>query len=204
MKKPLIAATLTASLLAAAQQAPELPAKPAGGPVKNARYIVDPTHTFVMYEIGHYGTTTNRGRFSTKDGSVKIDADGSGGKVDITMDISSINTGVDLLNRHVMSKDFFNVAEFPTGRFVADKIDLSGDKVTEVDGTLTLLGQTHPVTLKATRFNCYLSPLINRQICGGDFETTVTRSDWGINWGISFGFEDKVRLLVQVEAVNIQ
>jgi polyisoprenoid-binding protein YceI len=199
-----LAVLVTAATLAAAQQAPEAAAKPAGGPVKGASYVVDPTHTFVMYEMGHYGTTTNRGRFSTKDGSIKIDGTGTNGKIDVTMDISSINTGVDLLNRHVLSRDFFNVAEFPTARFVADKIAFSGDKVTEVNGTLTLMGQTRPVTLKASRFNCYLSPLINRQVCGGDFETTVERSNWGITWGIPFGFEDKVRLLVQIEAVNIQ
>lgn len=205
MKKLLTFAALTAAAaLAGAQQAPEAAAKPAGGPVKGASYVVDPTHTFVNYEMGHYGTTTNRGRFSTKDGQIKIDPSGTGGKVDITMDISSINTGVDLLNRHLLSKDFFNVAEFPIARFVADRLDFSGDKVTQVNGTLTLMGQTRPVLLKANRFNCYLSPLINRQICGGDFETTVERSQWGINWGLAFGFEDKVRLLVQVEAVNIQ
>jgi polyisoprenoid-binding protein YceI len=202
--KSVAAAALAAAVsLAAAQQAPELPALPAGGPVKGASYVVDPTHTFVMYEMGHYGTTTNRGRFSTKDGTIKIDGSGQSGKIDITMDISSINTGVDLLNRHVLSKDFFNVAEFPVARFVADRIDFSGDKVTEVDGSLTLMGQTKPVKLKASRFGCYLSPLIKRQVCGGDFETTVERSNWGITWGIPFGFEDRVRLLVQVEAVNI-
>lgn len=207
----LLAAVLSVAAvpLAIAQQppkeftAPAVAAKPAGGPAKNGSYVVDPTHTFVMYEMGHYGTTTNRGRFSTKDGSVKIDGSGSSGKVDITMDIGTINTGVDLLNRHVQSKDFFNVAEFPTGRFVAERIDFSGDKVVDVPGTLTLMGQTKPVTLKAVRFNCYLNPLINRQVCGGDFETTVQRSDWGITWGLNFGFEDKVKLLVQVEAVNV-
>jgi polyisoprenoid-binding protein YceI len=171
---------------------------------QSTKYVIDPTHTFVIYEIGHYGTTTNRGRFSTKEGVVQIDRAGKTGKVDITMDISSINTGVDLLNRHVQSKDFFNAAEFPTGRFVADKFDFAGDKVSQVSGTLTLLGQSHPVTLRANRFNCYESPLLKRQVCGGDFETTVARSQWGINWGLNFGFEDKVRLLVQVEAVNVQ
>jgi len=210
MKKLLPAAALSAAAalatpaLAQDYTAPPVAAKPAGGPVKNASYVIDPTHTFVMYEMGHYGTTTNRGRFSTKDGMVQIDGTGSSGKVDITMDISSINTGVDLLNRHVQSKDFFNVAEFPTGRFVADRIEFNGDKVVDVPGTLTLMGQTRPVTLKAVRFNCYLNPLINRQVCGGDFETTVQRSDWGITWGLNFGFENKVKLLVQVEAVNVQ
>ena len=185
-----------AALLAVAAFAPMAQAQ-------NAHYVIDPTHTFVMYEIGHYGTTTNRGRFSTKEGTVNFDRAAKTGKVDITMDISSINTGVDLLNRHVQSKDFFNVAEYPTGRFVADNFTFDGDKVSEVAGTLTLLGQSRPVTLKANRFNCYKNPLINRQVCGGDFETTVERSQWGITWGLTFGFEDKVRLLVQVEAIDL-
>ncbi len=183
--------------------APEAASLPSSGPVRGATYVIDPTHTFVIYEIGHYGTTTNRGRFSTQDGKVQIDAAGNSGKVEITMDISSINTGVDLLNRHVQSKEFFNVAEFPTGRFVADRIAFDGNKVTDVPGTLTLLGQSKRVTLKAKRFNCYVAPVVNRQICGGDFETTVRRSDWGITWGLNFGFEDKVHLLIQVEAVNV-
>ena len=203
MKSIAVAALVIAASAASAQFAPEQAARPSGGPVKGASYVIDPTHTFVMYEMGHYGTTTNRGRFSTKDGTVQIDGTGTSGKIDITMDIGSINTGVDLLNRHVMSKDFFNIAEFPTGRFVADKINFDNDKVADVDGTLTLMGQTRPVKLKASRFGCYLSPLIKRQVCGGDFETTVMRSEWGITWGIPFGFEDRVRLLVQVEAVNI-
>ena len=94
------------------------------------------------------------------------------------------------------------MAEYPTGRFVADKFGFDGDKVSEVGGTLTLLGKSRPVTLKASRFNCYLSPMIKRQVCGGDFETTIQRSQWGMTWGLHFGFEDKVRLLVQVEAIN--
>ena len=214
MTRPILliaALALAASVCAHAQAplgpdytAPPIAMMPAGGPVKGASYVVDPTHTFVNYEMGHYGTTTNRGRFSTTDGLVRIDDTGTGGKVDITMDMTSINTGVDLLNRHVQSKDFFNVAAFPTARFQADRIAFSGDKVTEVNGTLTLLGQTKPVLLKANRFNCYLNPLIKRQVCGGDFETTIERSQWGILWGLNFGFEDKVRLLVQVEAINLK
>ena len=182
---------------------PEMPANPGGKPWAGARYVVDPTHTFVMYEMGHYGTSTNRGRFSTKDGTVVIDASGTGGKVDITIDMSTINTGVDVLNRHVQSRDFLNVAEFPTARFTADRIVLAGGMVQEIPGTLTMLGQTHPVVLRANRFNCYMSPVHGQQVCGGDFDATIERSQWGITWGLQFGFEDKVRLLTQIEAVRI-
>ncbi len=183
--------------------APPMAMQPSGGPAKGANYVIDPTHTFVNYEVGHYGTTTNRGRFSTTDGKVLINDAATSGKVDITMDMSSVNSGVDLLNRHLQSKDFFNVAAFPTARFQADRIAFSGEKISEVGGSLTLMGKTRPIMLKASRFNCYQNPLIKRQVCGGDFEATIERSQWGILWGLNFGFEDKVKLLVQVEAINV-
>jgi polyisoprenoid-binding protein YceI len=167
-------------------------------------FVIDPTHTFVNYEIGHFATTTNRGRFSTKDGTLSFDRAGRSGRVEVVMDISSVNTGVDFLNRQMQGKDFFNVAEHATGSFVSDRFVFDGDKVSEVHGKLTLLGKTHPVVLKAQRFGCYLSPLIKREVCGGDFETNIQRSQWGISWGLTFGFEDNVKLLIQVEAIRLQ
>ncbi len=207
MKLPLrfiavVAVALSSGALA--QRPPPLPAPPASGPIAGARYVVDPTHTFVMYEIGHYGTSTNRGRFSTKNGSVQIDAGASTASIDVTMDISSINTGVTLLNRHLQSRDFFDVAQHPTGRFVAERVPFRGGGLQAVSGMLTLLGRTRPVTLETIRFGCYTSPMLKRQVCGGDFEATIERSQWGIDWGLAFGFEDKVRLLVQVEAIHVR
>ncbi|MBX3643222.1 MAG: polyisoprenoid-binding protein [Rubrivivax sp.] len=167
-------------------------------------YAIDPTHTFVNYENGHYGTTTNRGRFSTKDGTLYFDRAGRAGKVEVIIDISSVNTGVDFLNRQIQGKDFFNVADFPTATFTSNKFVFDGDKVSEVQGQLTLKGQTHPVTLKATKFNCYTNPLVKREVCGGDFETTIQRSLWGVLWGLQFGFEDAVKLIIQIEAIKLQ
>jgi polyisoprenoid-binding protein YceI len=182
---------------------PPVAVQPSSGPERGVSYVIDPTHTFMIYEIGHYGTTTNRGRFSTREGRVSIDPSGEGGSVDIVIDMSSINTGVNLLDRHVQSKDFFNVAQFPDGRFQASNMVLQDGKVRSVHGTLTLLGKPVPVDLSARRFNCYLNPLARRQVCGGDFEAHVRRSDWGITWGINFGFEDNVRILVQIEAIAV-
>jgi polyisoprenoid-binding protein YceI len=167
-------------------------------------FAIDPTHTFVNYENGHYGTTTNRGRFSTKDGTLFFDRAGQQGKVEIIIDISSVNTGVDFLNRQIQGKDFFNVADFPTGSFVSDKFVFNGDKVAEVHGKLTLKGKTHPVVLKAMKFNCYINPLVKREVCGGDFETNIMRSQWDILWGLQFGFEDAVRLIIHIEAIRLQ
>jgi polyisoprenoid-binding protein YceI len=166
-------------------------------------YSVDPTHTFVTFEASHYGTSTLRGRFDRKEGAVTFDRAAKTGKAEITIDLASVSTGVAPLDGHLKSKDFFNVGDGgATAKFVGDKFAFNGDKVSEVAGTLTLLGKTLPVTLKATNFNCYTNPLFKREVCGGDFETTIARSQWGMSYGLNFGVPDNIRLLVQVEAVR--
>ena len=51
-------------------------------------------------------------------------------------------------------------------------------------------------------FNCYNSPMLKREVCGGDFEATIVRSQYGMNYGLQWGFSDPVRLIIQVEAVK--
>lgn len=169
---------------------------------ESASYAIDPTHTFASFEIGHMGTSTLRGRFDRKEGAVQFNRAARTGSVEITIDTQSINTGVEPFNKHLLSEDFFNAAKFPTARFVSSKFVFADDKVSEVVGNLTLLGKTLPVTLKANQFNCYLNPMFKREVCGGDFETTLLRSQWGMGWGLQMGVPDAVRLLVQVEAIK--
>lgn len=167
-----------------------------------ATYALDPTHTFVTFEIGHFGTSTNRGRFDKKEGTVTIDRASKTGKLQLTIEVPSINTGTAAFDKHLQSPDLFNAAQFPTMTFAADKFSFNGDKVSEVTGNLTLLGKTNPVTLKASQFNCYQNPMLKREVCGGDFEATIDRTQWGMNYGIDWGFPKNVRLVVQVEGIK--
>jgi polyisoprenoid-binding protein YceI len=189
MKKTL---TLIAALLAAATVAHAEP----------ATYAIDPSHTFVTYEIGHFATSTNRGRFDKKEGTVQFDKAAKTGKVDITFEIASVNTGVAAMNKHLLNDDFFSADKFPTARFVGDRFSFNGDKVAEVAGQLTLKGKTAPATLKALNFNCYDSPMLKREVCGGDFETVIDRTQWGIDYGLAYGFSKNVKLVIQVEAIK--
>lgn len=172
------------------------------GAAQAANYAVDPTHTFVTFEIGHFGASTNRVRFDKKQGTVEFDRAAKSGKVDISIDATSMNSGTPAFDKHLQSADLFNAAKHPTIQFVSDKFSFNGDKVSEVTGQLTLLGKTAPVTLKATQFNCYDSPMLKREVCGGDFETTIDRTQWGMNYGVDWGFSKNVRLVVQIEAVK--
>ena len=167
-----------------------------------ATYAIDPTHTFATFEINHFGASINRGRFDKKSGTIQLDKAAKTGKVELTIDATSINSGTPAFDKHLQSADLFDATKYPTITFAADKFVFSGDKVSEVTGTLTLLGKTNPVTLKANQFNCYESPMLKREVCGGDFETTLQRSQWGMGYGLQWGFPDNVRLVVQVEAVK--
>lgn len=172
------------------------------GAAQAADYAIDPSHTFVTFEIGHFGTSTNRGRFDKKEGAVQFDRAAKTGKVDITIDVASINTGTAAFDKHLNSPDLFNTAQHPKARFVSDKFVFNGDQVAEVSGQFTFMGQTQPLTLKASRFNCYENPMLKREVCGGDFSATVDRTAHGMNYGIQYGFPKEVRLVIQVEAVK--
>lgn len=173
-----------------------------GAQAATATYAIDPSHTYVTFEIGHFGTSTNRGRFDKKQGTVQLDRAAKTGKVELTLEVGSVSTGFAMFDKHLTSPEILDAGTFPTAKFVGDKFSFNGDKVTEVAGTLTLHGKTNPVTLKAKNFNCYMNPMLKAEVCGGDFEATVVRSQFGISYGLDWGFSDAVNLVIQVEAVK--
>ena len=168
---------------------------------QSATYAIDPNHTAVTFEAKHFGTSTLRGRWDKKSGTVTLDKAAKTGKVEFTIEMASITTGSTQFDGHLKSKDFFLVEEFPTAKFVGDKFTFNGDKVSSVSGELTLRGKTNPVTLTATNFNCYDNPMLKREVCGGDFETLLPRGQYGITYGGPVT-PDAVRLLITVEAVK--
>jgi len=170
--------------------------------VQAATYAIDPTHTYVTYEIQHFGTSTNRGRFDKKEGTVQFDKAAKTGKVEVSFDVAGINTGYVAMDKHVMSPDILDAEKFPKVTFVGDKFTFDGDKVSSVSGQLTMKGKTGPVTLKATNFNCYTSPMLKREVCGGDFETVIDRPFYGVDYGVAYGFSKSLKLVIQVEAVK--
>jgi polyisoprenoid-binding protein YceI len=165
-------------------------------------YKVDPTHTWTTWEVRHFGTSTYRGRFDRKEGTVTVDRAGRTGRVQLTIDLTSVDTGVGLLDHKLQEPDFFDAGKFPTATFVGEEFRFDGDSVSEVRGQLTMKGVTHAVTLKATGFNCYQNPLLRREVCGGDFSATLNRADWGVSYGGPFPVGNEVKLSVEVEAIR--
>lgn len=170
---------------------------------QTATYKVDPTHTRAMWEAKHFGTSTNRGAWDKTDGEITLDKTAKTGKAEIIIDMASINTGIAPFNGHLKGPDFFDVANHPTAKFVGDKFKFEGDKVVEVAGTMTIRGKSNPAVLKAIGFNCFEHPRLNREVCGGDFETVIKRSLYEVNWGLaSRATSDDIKVSIQVEAIK--
>lgn len=171
-------------------------------------YQIDPRHTFVSFEIGHrvgnVDLSTNRGRWDKKEGTVQYDAKAKTGKVQLSIDMASINTGTPAFDNHLRGDDFFSVEMYPKATFIGDRFVFDGDRLTAVEGQLTLKDKTQPLTLQARRFACTEHPMLKREVCGGDFEAVMDRTAFGVDYGLARGVAKEVKLTIQVEAVRQQ
>lgn len=165
-----------------------------------ATYKIDPHHTYATFAIDHFGASVNRARFDEVSGSVRFDKAARAGQIDITVQVASVYSGSKQFDEHLRAEDLFNAARYPTMRFVSDKLVFEGDRLVEVPGQLTLLGQTHPMTLKANQFTCYPNPMAKVEACGGDFEAVIDRTQWGMNAMVERGMPKNVKITATIEA----
>lgn len=164
-------------------------------------YTIDPRHTFPSFEVNHFGLSIQRGRFNKTSGKVTVDRETRQGSIDVTIDATSVSTGVDKLEEHVRGEDFLNASKFPTIAFKSTNMVFEGDKVKSVTGDLTMAGVTRPVTLTAEMFNCAPHPMNKKPMCGGEFVARIKRSDWGIKYAIP-ALADEMLLRINVEATR--
>lgn len=167
-----------------------------------ATYKIDPHHANARFAIDHFATSTNIGGFYNLNGTLQFDSAKRTGSIDLSIPVNSLQSGSADFTQHLKSSDLFNAEKYPEIRFVSTRFHFKGNKVSGVDGNLTLLGQTHPVSLKATKFNCYQSPMLKAEVCGGDFETTIDRTKWGMDYLVSAGMSKNVKLNIQIEAAK--
>ena len=164
-------------------------------------YNVDPQHTFPMYEVVHFGYSIQRGRFEKTSGTLVLDLDAKKGEGEITIETASVSSGVPKLDQHLRGEDFFNSAKFPKMTFKADQLTFDGDRLRKVEGELTLLGVTRPVSFDVAFFHCAVNPFFGRPVCGADLVGKIRRSEFGMKYGIPM-VSDEVTLRVNVEAMR--
>ena len=173
-------------------------AQSVAGPVT---YQLDPDHTFVTFEVMHFGTSTLRGRIGPVTGEVMIDPAAKTGDLRLRIPVATVSTGSRVLDARLKEPDLLATTEYPEAYFVATRFqfDAAGG-VKEARGEFTLRGVGEPLSLVARSFACRQDAMLKRQVCGGDFQGDVKRSRFGATMGLPF-IGDDVHLVVQVEAI---
>jgi polyisoprenoid-binding protein YceI len=165
-------------------------------------YQFDPDHTYPSFEADHIGGLSIwRGKFDKSQGTVTLDRATKTGTVDVTTDIASVHTGSAKLDLDLQSDQFFDSSKFPEATYKGT-IRFKGDKPASVVGNLTMHGVTRPLSLTIDSFKCMPHPMLKREVCGVDAAGEFDRSDFGVDFGKTYGFSMKTRLLISAEAVK--
>ncbi len=168
-------------------------------------YDIDPTHSSIDFVVRHLVAAKVRGGFKTFTGSIVIGDAPEQSSVNVEIDVSSIDTGVDDRDAHLRSADFFDVENHPSATFVSTSVAPKGDRNYVVTGNLTIAGVTRPVDLDLEYAGAVTDPWGNSRVVFSA-TTEINREDFGLTWnqaletgGVMVSKNAKIE--VEVEAV---
>ena len=173
----------------------------AGTALAQEVYVVDPVHSQPLWEARHIGMALQHGIFAKSTGKITLDRAAGTGTVEFEIDAASIQSHDTRVDPILKGDRFFNVEKFPTITFRSTKVVFQQDRVASVDGELTMVGVTKPVTLQVERFNCGENVFNKKPMCAADASAVIKRSDWGLTTGLNVGNPaDEIRLRLPIEA----
>ncbi len=163
-------------------------------------YVVDASHTFPNFSYNHMGLSTQLSKFKNTQGKVVLDKEAKTASVDITIDMTGVETGFALFNEHIQGEDFLDTAKFPTATFKSTKVNFEGDKPASIEGDLTIKGVTKPVTLTVSHFVNTAHPMMKKDAIGANASTVIKRSEFNAG-KYAPGVGDEVTITVALEAI---
>ncbi|HAT1658367.1 TPA: YceI family protein [Legionella pneumophila] len=160
---------------------------------------LDNQHTYVLWKVKHLGFSTQAGKWYAN-GQLVLDKDNpQQSKVNVTIKIDDIVTGIPELDKHLKGKLFFDTKQFPKATFVSDKVEVTGKNKAKVYGMLTLHGVTKPIILDVVFNKAGINLLNDRETVGFSATTSLKRSDYGIKALIP-EVGDDVEIEIEAEA----
>jgi polyisoprenoid-binding protein YceI len=168
-------------------------------------WTVDPAHAEFAFSVRHLMINNVRGRFGKVEGTVTVDnANPNDSKVDVTIDVNSIDTRQEMRDNHLKSADFFDAANHPTMHFVSKRIVGDVQKDFQIIGDLTIRGTTHEIELRAHFEGRGKDPWGNER-AGFSLTGVLNRHDYGLNWnvaleagGVTVGAEVKITIDAEI------
>lgn len=173
---------------------------------ETARYVVDPDHSIVEFQVKHMVISKTTGRFTDYSGFVDLDADAKEVKaIEATIKAASLNTNHQKRDTHLKTADFFDVEKYPTVTYTLKRVKKTGDEFTAL-GDLTMHGVTKEITLVGS-FNGSANDPWGNVRAGFTGRGTLNRKDFGMNWsktldngGLIVG--DDVDIRLEIEAIR--
>lgn len=167
-------------------------------------YVLDASHSQIVFSYNHLGYSTNWGMFSGFEGQIAFDqADPAASSVTVSFPVKSMFTGWEARFDHFMSADFFDAAEDEMVSFTSTAIEVTGDATAKITGDLTLNGVTKAVVLDATLNAAGEHPMEKKPWAGFSATTTLLRSDFGLGAYAPF-ISDEVQVQISVEAMKAE
>jgi polyisoprenoid-binding protein YceI len=169
---------------------------------------LDPMHTAAQFSVKHLAISTVRGGFSNVKGTVVLDdADISKSSVDVTIDVSTVDTRTPDRDKDLKSDKFFDVAKYPTMIFKSTKVEQAGAGKLKVTGDLTIRGTTKSVVLDIDGPTAPVKDPWGNQRSAVTATTKINRQDFGVKWnatmdngGVVVG--DEVSITIDAEMVQ--
>lgn len=164
-------------------------------------YQLDPVHSSILFRIRHLNITNVFGRIDGPTGVIHLDeANPAANSVEIMVKSEKLDTRNGDRDKHLKSKDFFNVVQFPDIIFKSSSFRPIDATTYEVEGDLTMLGVSRPISAKVTLTGTGEDPWGGYR-AGFEASFSVKRSDFGMNYAMQ-NVADEVDLTVSIEAVR--
>ncbi len=147
---------------------------------QTSTWIPDKAHSGVDFSVLHMSLSQVRGHFGNIEGTIVLDeSDITKSTVKVTIDMTTVDTGVAGRDGDLKSPNFFDVAQFPSATFVSTTVVKKGNGLT-VSGNLTLHGVTKPVVLQVEGPTGPVPGMDKKSHSGFSATTTISRTAFGI------------------------
>jgi polyisoprenoid-binding protein YceI len=169
--------------------------------VNNSSWSVDNAHSRLGFTINHLGIADIHGSFGVFETKITASKpDFSDAAVELSGDVGSINTGIQMRDDHLKKPDFFDAAQYPKFIFKSNSFKKNAANSYTVTGNLTLHGVTQPVTLTAVLNGATIHPMTKKEMCGFKVTGKIKRSDFGIGAGFPAPMlADEVSIIADLE-----
>lgn len=171
------------------------------------KWTIDPAHSQALFTVRHLMITNVRGEFQKLSGTVVFDpARPEATRIDVVIDVASINTREPKRDDHLRSADFFDVAQFPHLTFTSNKAERT-DGGWKVTGDLTIHGVTKPVVLDVEGPGAPIKDPWGQQRIAATAKTKIKRSDFGMTWNMALELggvtvSDEVKIELDISLVK--